>query len=244
MKATNKPQEWSALYMQNPIPDEGNIFKKTHFLRWNELERGLPKFSYVIISADTAFSTKTTADHSTYGVWGIFADEEHEIKGVMLLEASKGHWDYPTLKKNLIEVYQKYKAKYLIIEKKASGQSIIQDLAQMGLPVIGWPLSGAKMDDKTTRAHACVPFLEAGMVWILDGHPWVEDFLTELYNFSESAEKDDQVDQFTQAILWMRDNLQLKLKDYGTIKRNYDDDDDDKPKVKKRPSYWRARIRR
>jgi predicted phage terminase large subunit-like protein len=232
-KATNSPQMWNALYMQNPVPEEGNIFKKKHFQLWDTVKQGVPKVDYVIVSFDTAFSVKDSADYSAYGIWGIF--RKNNYNGMFLLHAGKGRWTYPELSHQIKEKMAYWDAQYAIIENKASGQSLIQDLEYQGIPVV--PYQPEK--DKETRANACVPFCEAGLVWVPEHEQWSRDFVTECMQFP-SGQYDDQVDQFTQAVLWMRDNNQLKRPDYATI---YHDDDDNTPRDKPK-TYWRATMER
>jgi predicted phage terminase large subunit-like protein len=195
----------------------------------------------LIISFDTAFSVKSSADYSAFGVYGMFADKDGNFTGMMRIGGDKGHWSYPELKQKIIDQYLHHKPKHLVIEGKASGQSLLQDLILEGLPVMAYTPKA----DKEERANACVPFCEAGMIWVPEGDPKTNEFLDELFQFP-SGVHDDYVDEFTQACLWMRDNMKLKLKSYGTIERNktleeIEDERDARPKQK--ASYWKATLR-
>lgn len=242
-RATNSAAMWNALYMQNPVPEEGNIFKKTHFQLWDTIaKRGYPECDYVVASFDTAFSVKDSADYSACGIWGIFTrkitdlqGKEVKATGMMLLDASRGRWTYPELCHEIKSKIIEWDVDYAIIENKASGQSLIQDLIHQGIPV--HPFNTDR--DKESRAHACVPFCEMGLIWIPEHEQWAKDFITELLQFP-SGQYDDQVDQFTQAVIWMRDNMQLKRPDYVTMRP---DEDDDQPRREKQ-TYWRAVIGR
>jgi phage terminase large subunit-like protein len=60
--------------------------------------------------------------------------------------------------------YEEYQPDRLLIEKKASGHSLIQELCRGGLPVT--PISPDR--SKKSRAHAAeIPF-EQGCVWHMD----------------------------------------------------------------------------
>jgi len=84
----------------------------------------------------------------------------------------------------------------VLIEDKASGQSLIQEMIRDTIiPVLPWSIDG----DKIARANACTPECEAGKVFLREGAPWVADFIGELASFPYGMH-DDQVDAFTQAM--------------------------------------------
>ena len=101
-----------------------------------------------------------------------------------------------------------------LIEAKASGLSMIQDLRQANIPAIPYNPGNA---DKVNRAHQVAPVLELDCLWIPEsgkepGKPvtWARGFLKELEVFP-NGERDDQVDQFTQAIIYLRDQGWFEL---------------------------------
>jgi phage terminase large subunit-like protein len=88
----------------------------------------------------------------------------------------------------------------LLVEDRASGQSLIQELRnETSLPVL--PVSVDR--DKVTRAQAVTPMVEAGRVFLPASAAWVADYLDELSSFP-AAPHDDQVDSTTMALNWMR----------------------------------------
>ena len=133
-------------------------------------------------------------------------------------------------------MYKAYKADSIIIEDKASGQSLIQEMHKQQIPVVPYRPDR----DKISRAHAAVPFFETGLVWMPD-QPWVHDLTAEALQFPFGT-YDDQVDAMTQAILWLRDRFQIAHGEY-----NHDDDEDEdeqrdyrfKPRGGRR-TYWNA----
>lgn len=230
---------WNALYMQNPIPEEGNIFKEALFRYWSENEP--PALDYIMVSVDTAFSTKEKADFSAYTVWGVFKTGESDLAGremlvsnMILLEAEEGRWEFPELCFKMKEIMDVYTPDTFVIEKKASGQSLIQEMRRRNLPVTEY----VPDKDKISRAHACTPFLEAGRIWLpatrLDEEterprPFAEDLLVQAIQFP-FANHDDLTDTFTQAVLWMRDAFQISQSEY-------EDEDEDETRPT-RFSYW------
>lgn len=232
--------KWNALYMQNPVPEEGNIFKEEEFKYWTDPEP--PPLDYLLVSLDTAFSTRESADYSAYSVWGVFKSGEEDLMGdeyivnnMLLLECGKGRWEYPDLCSKIMEINTAYnKPDVFLIEKKASGQSLIQDLRRRGLPVTEY----IPDKDKVSRAHACRPFMKSGRIWVPADR--LDDETTRPKSFSQELiseaiafpfdTHDDLTDTFTQAILWMRDS-------FNVTHEGYNEDEDDKP-YQPRLSYW------
>jgi predicted phage terminase large subunit-like protein len=102
----------------------------------------------------------------------------------------------------------------MLIEEKASGQSIIQDLRGANLPVRGYNPGKA---DKITRAHSIAPLLECGCVYVIEsaknrGKPvsWAQPMLDQMESFP-AGENDDLVDTVTQAMIYFRDTGFLEL---------------------------------
>ncbi|HYF37782.1 MAG TPA: hypothetical protein VD994_20945, partial [Prosthecobacter sp.] len=132
---------WSALYLQKPVLDDGNIFKRQHFQEWERSKP--PTCDYILMSMDTAFSTKDSADFSAIQIWGIWHYEDHTDKGepfwvpnMTLLSALKGRWDFSELVEKAQTCNERYQPDAILIEKKASGQSLIQVLRRFGLSVL------------------------------------------------------------------------------------------------------------
>jgi predicted phage terminase large subunit-like protein len=213
-KDTMDPSEWSALYQQSPIATEGAIIKRKYFQPWTQPDP--PKCKYVIVSMDTAFSTKESADFSAYSVWGVFQkshkdfQEETEIVQdcLILLAAGKGRWDFGELCDKAQDLNRNYSPEFFIIEKKASGQSLLTEMAKRSLPVVPY----MPERDKTFRLQATIPYFQANRIFVPENKQWAEELIAEVVSFNpkpsggNSAAHDDYTDTLSQAILWMRDN--------------------------------------
>lgn len=68
IKATIGPREWSALYQQQPQPDEGTFFQRAWFKEWGKL----PELRYYG-SSDYAV-TDGDGDYTVHRIWGLDAD--------------------------------------------------------------------------------------------------------------------------------------------------------------------------
>ncbi|MFP5236978.1 MAG: phage terminase large subunit [Acidobacteriota bacterium] len=181
---------WSALYQQRPVPEEGAIFKAEWWQRYDEL----PEFSQIILSADTAFKAGAANDYSVVTVWGVAKN------GFYLLHVWRARAEFPQLKRQLESMGAQFNPHVVLVEDKASGQSLIQELRQS----TRLPIRPVKVDaDKVTRAHAVSPLVEAGRVFLPKAAPWLADFLDELATFPSGAH-DDIVDSTTQALNYLR----------------------------------------
>ena len=101
-----------------------------------------------------------------------------------------------------------------LVEAKASGQSLIQDLRLAKIPVVSYDPSRS---DKIARAHQSAPILEMDIIWIpestkLPGQfvSWAQPFVNQVKKFPK-AEHDDYVDTFTQTIIYLRDQRWFEL---------------------------------
>ena len=232
IKASNGARYWNALYMQNPTPEEGGLIKKRWIKWWEHSEP--PTCDFILQTYDTAFSTKTTADFSVIQTWGIFSmydqDEdgkESYLSNLILLGNIKDRFEYPELRRISQIMYKDYRPDVCIIEKKASGQSLIQDMRRSGLPVLEY----LPDRDKVSRVYAASPMIETGRVWIPKNKRWADDLVEELIQFPNAAH-DDQVDALTMAIHYMRESWHLTHPD--------DPDWEDAPRKQKRVTYWKT----
>lgn len=215
MKANMPPSQWAALYMQDPVAAAGNVFKVGQIKDWTYEHP--PECEYIIISADTAYSTKETADFSAATVWGIWRQDLRDAFGrqfylphMILLAAEHGRWEFSELLDKLDALHRKFSTPQLqptiIIENKASGQSLIQEMQRQGLPVVPWSPDGR--GDKVARAWSVQPVIQSGRIWMPKERTFAQAVLAELESFP-SADHDDYVDSMVQAISWMRSSYQL-----------------------------------
>lgn len=217
--------QWSALYLQRPVVEGGNIIKEDYWTMWKDNKHG-PDCEYIFLSLDTAFSEKETADYSTITAWGVFRPRvgdgyDTSPPHLILLGAARGRWSYNDLRKKTIEKANLHDADAIVIEDRGSGQSLIQDLQKAGMPAL--PFS-TRNKDKISRAHACTPIFESGRVWI-PKKKWAEDVILECSEFP-SGKYDDYVDAVTQAILWTRENFMVwaaedTMEEFDEELRNY-----------------------
>lgn len=210
-RAGMDPRFWQAQYMQNPTSEVAAVIKRDLWRIW-EPEKP-PKCEYIIQSWDTAHETKTSSDYSACTTWGVwFNEEDNDNAHIILLDAIKGRWAFPDLKKRALEYYQEWEPDACLIEKKAAGAPLIQELRAMGIPIGEFSPSRGKANqsnDKRVRLNAVSDLFSSGRVWAPDTR-WAREVIEEVAAFP-AGEHDDYVDTCTQALMRMRQGGFIRL---------------------------------
>ncbi len=181
-----------ALYQGRPSAASRTVFRREWFRTYREAPAS---FSKVVQSWDTAFKTGAENDFSACTTWGV------TDSGYYLLSVWRGRVEFPELKRQFANQAEQWHPHVILVEDKASGQSLIQELKQATtLPVLP-----VKVDsDKRARAEAVTPLFEAGKVFFPESAPWLNDYTDELATFPAGAH-DDCVDSTTQALNYLRE---------------------------------------
>ena len=198
VKASIPIPKWNAQYMQNPTAEEGAIIKREWWRIWPN--DWIPTLHHVIQSYDTAFLKKETADYSAITTWGVFYPSEDEPANLMLLDAVKGRYEFPELRRLALEQYKYWQPESVIIEAKASGVPLTYELRNMDIPVVNFTPS--KGNDKHARVNSVAPLFESGMIWCPE-QKFADDVMEECAAFPY-GDHDDLVDSTTQAIMRFR----------------------------------------
>ena len=217
IKTTIGTREWNAQYQQVPMPDEGGMVSISWFKRytWKEwlpwhvaLQMGArpPKelplgIRAIVMSWDTAYKEAQINDPSACTIWGL--DKEHNC---YLLGIVNERMNYPKLKKKIITLWKAYSQCNLkgpiplLIEDRASGQSLINDIKRFtAIPVITINPDA----NKQVRMSTASPVIEAGKVFLPDQPlEWVVDYETEMGRFP-LWRFDDLVDSTSQFLRWI-----------------------------------------
>ena len=225
---------------QDPVPSQGGILKTDCFNMW-PTTLGLPPFEYILQSYDCAFTEKTTGDPTACTVWAVFTHKGE--RHAMLIDAWDEHLSYPDLRAKAIKDWtteyggmtkdspysRARRPDRILVEAKASGQSLLQDLRLAKVPAVGY---NPGLADKVSRAHQAAPTLELGLLWIPESgkNPgqhvsWAAAFLKQLGKFPV-AEHDDYVDTFTQAIIYLKNDRWFELPQAKDI---------DEPRISNKP---------
>ena len=181
---------WNAQYQQQPEGQGGLILKRHWWREWvwpdwhpqAGQERPLPDFFEVIQVYDTAFEEDEEADFTARTTWGVFtymeADKDkagnvregQQRTSAMLLDCLEERLAYPDLRAEAIQSNKDFDPNWILVEKKASGHSLIQELKRKRLPVKAVGLAGSggragRQGDLVARAHEASLMLEKGCIW-------------------------------------------------------------------------------
>ncbi len=179
-----------ALYQQRPAAAAGIIFCR----EWWRVYREHPNCRFVLQSWDTSFKSGCDNDFSVCTTWGV------NSAGYYLLWVWRGKVEFPELKRRVEWLASQFKPSVILVEDRASGQSLIQELKHSN----NLPILPIKVDaDKESRAHAVTPLVEAGKVFLPESAPWFNDYVDELSMFPNGMH-DDAVDSTTQALNYLR----------------------------------------
>ena len=218
-KASLDPKYWNAQYMQQPTSDNSAIISRKHWRIWTRDDP--PTCEYIIQSWDTAFETKNNSDYSACTTWGVFYnEEENDSPQVILLDAFKDRMAFPELKQIALKHYKEWEPDAFIVEKKAAGAPLIQELRSMGIPV--QEFSPSRGNDKMVRLNAVADLFSSGKIWAPDTR-WAREVIEEVASFPV-GEHDDFVDTTSQALLRYRQGGFISL----------DSDERDEPSIFRR----------
>lgn len=210
IKETLPSRAWSALYQQEPIPEEGGLVDLKWFKRYSfvELQNILSntkarvktdkRFKNITISVDTALKEKEVNDPSAFTVWGTTFNNEY-----YLIECLNDQLGFPKLQSTTTNLFFKY-LKYgcpvnLIIEDKGSGTSLCQVLKVGERPIHAIPIKPE--GNKVLRLSEVTHIIEPGRVHLPENAFWLSDVETQLSRFPYYT-NDDIVDSISQFLKW------------------------------------------
>jgi predicted phage terminase large subunit-like protein len=145
-------------------------------------------------SWDTANKATELSDFSVCTTWGI------KGKNLYLLSVFRRRLEYPALKRAVRDQQNLFGANVVLIEDKASGTQLIQELIADGCHSV----TRYQPDcEKTMRLHAQTALIENGFVYIPETAPWLAEYLHEMSVFP-NGKHDDQVDSTAQFLDWFK----------------------------------------
>lgn len=218
--------------------DSGGIFAKDQLKLW-PAGKAFPIFEFVVATYDTAFTEKDTGSYSANSTWGVFKEPSRGDYHALLLDCWRDHLGYPDLRKRMMENWQtsygsvdpeavEYaqlslqprkiegrKPDIMLIEKKASGQSLLQDLRANGINCME---GNPGREDKTMRAHMASPVVAGGRIWIPESYrndgsfiDWAQPFVDEIVGNNPSTDVYDWGDGFTQMCAYLQSDKWLGM---------------------------------
>ena len=156
-------------------------------------------------SWDTANKETDFSDYSVCTTWGCTAQR------LYLLDVFRKRLSYPDLKRAVKAKAAEHQPSNILIEDRASGTQLIQDLIHEGCRAV---TCYTPDNDKATRFYTGSNLIENGLVYVPTEAPWLDEYLREVALFPK-GKYDDQVDSTSQMLSWTkRQQTALPLCDY------------------------------
>jgi predicted phage terminase large subunit-like protein len=197
--------QWYAQYQQNPTAAEAAIIKRDWIKWWTHEDP--PQCEFLVQAFDTALTTKERSDFSVCHTWGVWFNEENGTQNVILLNSVKGKYEFPELKQMAHDQYSEWQPDSVVVEAKASGQPLIDEMRRSGIFVQDF--SPGKGQDKIARLNAVADMFASGHVWFPET-AWAAKTVEEILAFP-AGEHDDEVDTMTLALMRVRKGGLLRL---------------------------------
>mgnify|MGYP003646668390 FL=1 len=237
-------RNWNALYQQKPREEEGGILKAMYWREWQH--EAPPQCVYVISVYDTAMEEGEENDYSARTSWGVFwHEEELKPKNVaedkkrqelepwyvphvggryccVLLEAWQDKVTFPDLRQLAKSHYRQLKPDRVLVEKKVSGHSLIQELRRSGVPAYGIPADRSKL----ARAHTAAVVLEDGCIFYMPRR-WSDEVIERCSraSFVKGDPGNDMPDTVVHAWNYLRKHWHLQTTDDPEEEEDYEESD-------------------
>jgi predicted phage terminase large subunit-like protein len=215
------PYAYAGQYQQTPAPRGGGIIREAWWQDWDEETAKkygaepdeYPGFEYVIAALDTAYTEKEENDPSALSIWGIFRDPAGNPK-IFLAYC----WAERMLVHDLVSRVGadckgswcggKIKVDRLLVEDKAAGHSVSQELARLfglfdfGIELVNPSTGFIKSPDKVARLQTVVHLFAEGMVFAPD-KTWADEMIKQCA-LVPRALHDDLADTCSMALIYLR----------------------------------------
>lgn len=197
-------RNYAAQFLQEPLPANYNLLSPENIQYFDQIPK---KFDFFAQSWDTAIKTSDNADYSVGTIWGVYSDRYY------LIDMIRKKLTYSALKQEIEKQLHKTKPRFTLIEDKASGQSLIQDLKLAGFTSIT-PIR--PVFDKITRFAACVPLFESGRTLIPSRSSFNRILVNEITNFPNCRNDDivDSISQFLNFIKAQKNSEAMKIRSF------------------------------
>lgn len=195
---------------QTPIVKGGGIIKDDWWqiyppMEWNLKDAEYPPFEFILMSCDTAYTDKQENDFSACTVWGVW--RYREVSKILLMDAWQERLSFHELTEKIIKTARSNKIDKLLIEAKASGLSVVQELKRLcagedfSIEAV-LPKGDGLRNDKVSRVYPLQPLFENGTIYAPEAK--FSDMVIQQFSAFPKGKHDDLCDSSSQALNWMR----------------------------------------
>ena len=190
------PRDWSALYQQNPVSDEGDYFSRDMIRYYEYDEIDTAELNYYC-AWDLAIGQRDRNDYSVGIVVGI-----DEYDHLYVVDVVRGKYDGFELVEQILDLYETWRPGIVGIERghieMALGPFLQKRTRERGLSEAYFKDLKVGRRDKEARARAIQGRMQQGMVYFPKDAVWTGTMVAELLRFPNGTH-DDQVD----ALAWI-----------------------------------------
>lgn len=190
------PRDWSALYQQNPVADDGQYFTRSMVQYYDPAEIDNDTMRYYC-AWDLAIGKNDRNDYSVGVVVGINEDDDMYVMDVV-----RGRFDGFELVERILDLYEEWKPSIIGIEKghieMALGPFLEKRVRERGLFEAYFKDLKTGRRDKEARARAIQGRMQQGKVYFPRDAHFTGPLIAELLRFPNGMH-DDQVD----ALAWI-----------------------------------------
>jgi len=190
------PRDWTALYQQNPVSDEGDYFSRDMVRYYEDDEVDFDKLRYYC-AWDLAIGQRDRNDYSVGIVVGV--DEYDQL---FVVDVVRGKYDGFELVERILDLYEQWRPGIVGIEKghieMALGPFLEKRTRERRLNEAYFKDLKVGRRDKEARARAIQGRMQQGMVYLPKNAVWTGPLVAELLRFPNGTH-DDQVD----ALAWI-----------------------------------------
>ncbi len=187
---------------QRPSPAGGGIFKDDWWQDWTQ--DAYPDCLFTLAAVDTAYGESEKADHSACTVWGVYEDPKTLRYRLILRHAWRKNLQFNDLVEKLEDTIRRQEVDKMIVEAKASGASIVQELRRrLKERRVSLEARQPPPGDKIGRAFAVQGILQSGFVSAPLNRAWADQVVSECSAFPNGRYK-DLVDTVTLGLSYLR----------------------------------------
>lgn len=242
-KESLSPAKWQSLYLQNPVPEEGNVIKWDWVQRWEHDDP--PNLEFVLLSIDPASTKDNQNDPTGWVVMGIFrrsfrnfdrsVSERGDQLQMICLGGGEDRMDHVELLDFIDSKMAQFGVDVLLVEEAPISMLLVQDLKRRGYPIIGIKprnsRGGTQGASKLDRMLIAQPSFMSGRVFFPANKRWADDCISKLCQFPAAGR--DFGDATSQVVNWIQTNYNLHTENELTY-----DPFDEEERTEAPATYW------
>jgi len=205
LRRTLGKYNFAGQYQQEPAPLGGGMVQEEWFRSYVPGEEP-SHFDLIVQSWDTANKSSELNDYSVCTTWGVKKSK------IYLLHVLRRRMDYPDLKRAVRELAEHFHPANILIEDKASGTQLIQELMRDNVYSV---TRYEPTMEKVMRLHSITSAIKNRFVYLPTESDWRAAYVHELTTFP-NGKHDDQADSTSQALDWLIQQTPV----YGVLERH------------------------